>query len=593
VHAAGVLVSSIPLQGAVPMRRSPRTGVIATQFDMWEIEELGGVKLDLLGIRHLDTLSHARRLIHERHGVWIDYDRSGLSVPAGCTSVLKFGLKQFRDPDIWAQIDAGQTTGIFQVETPNCTESAIVFKPRSEKDVADLTSIIRPGVADAGLKDVYLYRRNGRERVVYDHPMMERFVGPSWVTDTYGILVYQEQLMDCVGTLAGFDADEADGVRGAVGKKLMDKLMPFKERFIQGCLSSSEFMRHWESSSIEKAAEQGLRVINHIWDSIEASGRYAFNWSHAVGYAMIATWEIWTKYYYPQEFLVALMATDSENINRYLREARRRKIPILPPDINKSDTKFTIEGDAIRYGIDTIRGVGLVAARDIQQGRPYSSFEDYLDRAERGAEKTAAFNLVLIGAFDEMGERTEMLGRLERYRILQDVSAPKLARLTEAEKDEIWADKRERLSHKYALDRPDFDDLKVVYQIEKELVGSYVTVDPLARYLATLDACSIRDPRDVNKFKVKEEFIIGGLLTAIRPTTTKKGRNPGQAMAHITVAWNEEEFRIVVFPEAWARTKVLLEVDTPVACKVQRLNDGCCLQTVERLDRLFDIAGIA
>lgn len=589
VHAAGTLSSGVPLMGKVPLRRNPKTNVITTQFDMWEVEELGGVKNDLLGIRHLDTLSVARKMIYERHGVWIDYDRSGLSVPEGCTSVLKFGDKQFRDPDIWAQIDAGQTTGIFQVETPLCTNTAIAFKPRSETDVADLTSIIRPGVKDAGLTDVYLRRRSGEEPVVYDHPLMEKFVGPSWVTHTYGVLVYQEQLMDCVGELAGFNADERDGVRGAVGKKLMDKLMSFKERFFKGALALDDYSAYFRGDE-----RQALKVANHIWQSIESSGKYAFNWSHAVGYAMIATWEIWTKHHYPQEFLVALMATDGENINRYIREARRREIPILPPDINKSDTKFSIEGDAIRYGIDTIRGVGLVAARDIQAGRPYTSFEDYLARAGKGAEKTAAYNLTLMGAFDEMmADRTEVLGRLERHRILADVAVSKLIKLTEAEKDEIWADKRVRLAHKYALDRPNFADPKVLYEIEKELVGTFVTVDPMAPYITALDGCAIRDPMEISQFKVKEEFIIGGQLTAIRPTVTKKGLNPGQAMAHITVMWNEAEFRIVVFPEAWQRTKLLLEEGAPIAAKVQRLDSGCCLQSVERLDYLWARSGLA
>jgi DNA polymerase III subunit alpha len=150
-----------------------------------------------------------------------------------------------------------------------------------------------------------------------------------------------------------------------------------------------------------------------------------------------------------------------------------------------------------------------------------------------------------------------------------------------------------RLAKKYAVERPDFTDSKVVYEIEKELVGTYVTVDPLHRYLKVIDGCGLRDPIEVNAFAPKTEFIIAGQLTAIRPTVTKKGRNPGQEMAHITVVWNEADFRIVVFPEAWNRTKRLLDVGAPVACRVQRLDSGCCLLTVERLDWLFDRAGIA
>ena len=246
VHAAGILVvdSSTPLLGAVPMRtrkHNTKEEIITTQFDMNEVELLGGVKLDILGIRHLDTLSLARQLIYQRHGVWIDYDRTGLSVPQGCTEVLKIGDEQLRDPVIWDQIDAGQTLGIFQMETSFGTEAAIQFHPRSEIDVADLASIVRPGVSDAGLKDVYLARRAGKQPVVYDHPLMENIVGPKWSTNTFGILVYQEQLIECVQQLASFTADEADDLRKAIGKKLMDKVVAFKEKFIEGCIANDDF----------------------------------------------------------------------------------------------------------------------------------------------------------------------------------------------------------------------------------------------------------------------------------------------------------------------------------------------------------------
>lgn len=598
VHAAGTLVSGVPLRGRVAMRRT-KNKLITTQFDMWEIEELGGIKIDLLGIRHLDTLSMARKLIHERHGVWIDYDRSGLSVPAGCTNVLRFGDAQFRDPAIWPQIDAGQTTGIFQVETPNCTNSAVSFRPRSEVDIADLTSIIRPGVADAkdeqgrNLKDVFLRRRAG-EPMRYDHPLMERFVGPGWVTNTHGILVYQEQIMDCVGLLAGFDADEREGVRKACGKKLMDKMMAYKGGFIEGCWGNKEFMDPIpRGKSPQDWMNNGEKIAHRIWESIEASGRYAFNWSHAVGYAMIATWEIWTKHHYPQEFLVALMATDDDNTNRYIREARRRDIEILPPDVNKSARKFTIEGAGIRYGLDSVRGLGNVACNHIDAQRPYASFLDYLERAGKGAAMPAVYNLICIGAFDEMGVRTELIDQLERHRVLADVSPSKLVKLTEGEKDDIWNDKRVRLAKKYALDRPDFTNTKVVYEIEKELVGTYVTVDPLHRYLKALDGSVLGDPIQVNSFEPKSEFLIGGQLSAVRTTVTKKGRNPGQEMAHITVTWNEADFRIVVFPEAWMRSKRMLDIGAPVACRVQKLDSGCCLQEVQRMDWLFDREGIS
>lgn len=607
VHAAGILVSSTPLLGAVPMRRTKKFAT-TTQVDMWDVEFLGGVKLDLLGIRHLDSLSVARQLIYERHGVWIDYDRSGLSVPEGCTNVLTFGDEHFKDPAIWEAIDRGETCGIFQVETANCTEAAIQFKPRSEVDVADLTSIIRPGVADAGLKDVYLRRRAGLEPVTYDHFLMEKFVGPGWATDTRGVLVYQEQLIECVQQLAGFTADEADDLRKATGKKLVDKMLALKDKFFEGCLANPEFMKIFSGGespatpclavphlAVPRPAlpgqdQRAYTIVEKIWGSILASARYAFNWSHAVGYAIVSSWEVWTKHYYPQEFITALLATDAEGTNRYIRDARRHNITVLPPDVNLSSRKFTVDGEAIRYGLDTVRSIGAATCRDILAARPFASLDDYLKRAKEGSNKTAVYNLIIIGAFDSLGDRVAHLHRLERYRAMEDLADSTLARPEKLE--EIVNRRLQNNPTQYAVKIPDFSDPKVVYEIEKELVGTYVTVDPMSRYLTTLDRCAIRDPLDMMNFARNDTFIIGGQVSSITKTTTKKGRSPGAEMAHMEVMWNEVEFRIVIWPEDWKRTKLLLEPGAPVACEVKKLDSGCCLQKVERLDLLFDRKGL-
>lgn len=594
VHASAILVSGNALMGRVPMKRTKESDestskIIVTQVDMHDVEELGGAKLDWLGLRHLDTLTVARQLIYERHGVWIDYDRTGLSVPQGCTEVITLTREHFTDPAIWPQIDAGQTTGIFQVETPNCTGSAIEFKPRSEVDIADLTSIIRPGVNDAGLKEVYLRRRAGTELVVYDHPLMEKFVGPGWSTNTYGVLVYQEQIIACVQEMAGFTPDEADDLRKAVGKKLMDKLMLFKEKFVQGCLNNSDYTYFFGGPSDgDFERNKATQVANKIWLSIEAAGRYAFNWSHAVEYAYIATWEIWVKYYYPQEFLVALMQTDAKGINKYIREARRREIAILPPDINLSGPKFTISGDTIRYGIDTIHGVGPAATRDIQAFRPYNSLPDYLKRSKEGADKGVATNLILIGAFDSFGSRPQMLKELEYFR-----ATDKLAQSTLDNPEKLDAIVARRLRdnpEKYRIEIPDFDNRDVVYNIEKALIGTYVTVDPMEPYLGMLRDV-ISDPLEILQKEKGDNFYIGGQVAAISPTVTKKGRNPGAHMAHLTISFNETEFRIVAFPQSWAKNKQLLGIGVPVVCWVKKLDNGCCLEAVERLDLLLERMG--
>lgn len=580
IHPAGVVVSNQPILGTIPTRYSvPKTAkknaakVLVTQFDMNEVEELGAVKFDILGIRHLDTLMQARQLILERHGVWIDYDGSGL--PEGVRATIKtLGPEDYADPEIWPQIDRGHTVGIFQVDTPNTTEAAIEFKPRSETELADLISIIRPGVKDAGLDKTYLKRRHGQEQVRFDHPLMEPIVG-----NTYGIVVYQEQIIDAVQRLASFTPDEADDLRKALGKKLMDKLMPMKKKFIQGCAG-----RGVEA----KAAER-------IWTSIEASGRYAFNKSHAVGYALVSTWEVWTKHYYPAEFLVACMATDSDNINRYVREARKMGVEILPPDINLSERKFTLTDRSIRYGLDTLRGVGPASVSEVLRRRPYHSMDDFLRKVDsRQVGKTQVEALISIGAFDTIDpDRTKMLTAYHDHRILEKVAPGKLAKMTPEQKVVHVAEWRAKhdgepnyLKEFYV---PDFTNEMVIYEIEKELVGNFVTVDPLNRYVGALNEVAVKNTDEFRAIPPGDNFYIGGQVSALRTINVKKkGRFEGREMAFITVTWNEEEFEATAFPDVWDRCRLLIKVGLPMILAVSKMDRGCCLTGVERLDLLWN-----
>ena len=525
-HAAGILVSSTPIQGNLPTR--VKNDQVVSQFDMHEVEELGAVKLDVLGLRHLDTLSVARDLIRDRHGVLLDY--------------YGFGEKEFSDSAIWEQIDKGQTTGIFQLETASGTKVAAEFKPRNEIDVAVLSAINRPGVIRAGLLNHYLWRRAGTEEITFDHPLMEELVG-----DTCGILVFQEQLTKAAEVVAGFSPQEADDLRKLIGKKEIDRLGPMKVKFIEGCLGNEAF------TSVMANRQSALKAAEKIWMSFEASGSYAFNKSHAIEYGTISAWEIWTKHYYPKEFLTALMQTDSGNINRYVREARRKDIPILPPDINLSGRKFTLVDNEIRYGLDSVFAVGNSATKDILEKRPFTSLEDYLERTDgRGANrKQVIINLIMIGAFDRFGDRATILKSY--YQTRKDCAD---------------------------LAIPDFSDEKVMYEIEQELVGNYVTIDPMDKYVRALEAVALRHPSDVNDVSIMDRLVIGGQITKIKHHKTKRGKD----MAFLVVSWNEEDFDVTVFPEEWDSCRNLLKVGAPVACQCIRLERGCCLQALERLD---------
>lgn len=529
-HPAGVVVNNEPILGRVPTRRVK--GQVTTQFDLHEVEWLGGVKDDLLGLRHLDTLEAARALIKERTGEDVDY--------------YALGDAELRDPAIWPAVDAGDTAGVFQLETAGGTEDAMRFRPRSEVDVADLISVNRPGVIDAGLKDKYMARRAGIEPDVFDHPLMEGITG-----DTHGILVYQEQLMRAARVLAGFTAEEAEGLRKVIGKKQTDKLPALEGKFVAGCLANPDF-----TGPVGGLAEKAARKV---WASINAAGRYAFNKSHAVGYALISTWEIWLKHHHGVEFLVALMQTDTANATRYARDLRRRGIQLWPPDVNLSGRKMTIDDLGVRYGLDSVRGVGAAAVDDILLQRPFVSFDDFYLRADPSlaGRKEVVENLLMVGAFDSLGDRGQLLRTLRGYH--RDRSAV-----------------------------PDFSSVDAVAKIEKELIGHYVTADPMARYAPAIDGDCAKAAAELVDAAPGDVLKVGGQITSLRPVKVKRGREKGRDMAHMTVTWNDEDFDVAVFCDMWATTRPLLKVGAPVVCQVIRTERGCHLSTVARLDMLID-----
>lgn len=597
VHAAGVLIGNKAFLGRCPTRIKNDTRT--TQFDMHEVEELGAVKMDVLGIRHLDTLEQARDLIHARHGIWLDYDSTEFGTPPSTARIIQFDQTQYADPAIWAQIDDGDTLGIFQLDTPLATDAAIKFNPRSERDVCDLISVNRPGVINAGQLPHYMARREGSERVVYDHPLMEAVTGPGWQADTYGILVYQEQMMRAAEVLAGFSPAERERLRKMIGKKQMDKMIATEGEFISRCLANPEFTDPFAGS---KSPEQRARTVaEKIWRSLLASGSYAFNRSHGMGYGLVATWEIWTKFYFYPEFITALLRTDPKQTNRYLRSARRRGIEILPPHVNHSSERFALTADAIRYGLLAIAGVGEAKATKLIAAQPYTDFADFLARS--GADKTTTINLVKIGACDDFGPREQLLLAYERHAILAARKGktvrvdghlvPKEA-LTEDQISAICEDALRTPTtdrqgtvigpSKWIVEIPDFADEKVVLEIEKTLVGSYVTLDPMYRYVDMIEHNCIQRVADIRGRPKGTPIAIGGVCSKIKEITTKKGTK----MAFVQVTWGDEEFDVTVFTEAWQQQKPYLHLDAPMVLNCIKDDRGVHLSNVIRLDWVAD-----
>lgn len=461
------------------------------------------------------------------------------------TSITKLDEEKslLEDPAIWKDVGEGRANGIFQLETTSMSQVASRIKPKNERDVSVLISVNRPGVVRAGLLEPFLRRWEGREPVHFDHPMMEDIVG-----ETMGILIWQEQIMKTVRKLAGFSADEADVVRKIMGKMLYDQMKAKKDEFVNGCLNNPEFVEKTPSNTTPRDCAE------KIWSSVEASGVYSFNLSHSVAYALISSWEAWVKHYYFPEYITALMETDSGRVNRYVREARSRGIRILPPDINESERKFTLtKSGSIRYGLDSISHVGAGAVQEIIKHRPYASLEDFLDKVSmRRCNKRVITNLIKIGAFDELGDRSELL---QLYYDLRKIDEPV----------------------------PDFTDDKEVWKVEEELVGTFILKDPMEPYIKAIENTALPDPSELDKIETGKTAVVGGRLSKIKEHTTRGGKK----MAFTEVEWNDEIFQVTIFPQAYSAYKTLLEEGSPVAMGVVKLERGCHMVTLERLDYLF------
>ena len=567
VHAAAVLISDKPFAGQIPTRVKNNT--LMTQFDMYAVEELGGLKGDFLSLRHLDALMIAAELVKQRHGVEIDYEA--------------WTDEHYYDPNIWGQIDDGQTVGIFQLGTPGGTDSAIEFRPRSMVDVADLIAINRPGVRDAGYYHAYLRRRAGTEPVTYHHPLMEPITA-----NTYGILVYQEQLMQAAVALAGFSLPKADDLRKAVGKKQMDKVLALKGDFFAGCMASQAYM----SPLAGYPSESAQQIAESVWISIEASGRYCFNKSHAIGYALVSHAEIWMKHYYPAEMLVGFMMVDEAKRNKYVRDARRRGLTILAPDVNESGENFTIEGSSIRYGVQAVRGIGATGAKDLVAGQPYESLEDYLKRGKRGANKTASVALAKIGGLDRFGPRDKVLKEIEYYRVTKDLAKSTLGNPEKLA--EILGNRMLNDPEEYRIAIPDFDNEDVLYAIEQELIGSFVTIDPMGRYLEAIDECCIRNAAALKRYEPGQKLAIGGQIVKVRENTIKRGRQQGKKMCFLGVEWQGDIYDITIWPNVYDKCQHSLHTGAPVICVVEKLppredrDGGVSLVKLHRLDRIWD-----
>ncbi|MER3581532.1 MAG: DNA polymerase III subunit alpha [Patescibacteria group bacterium] len=489
VHACGVVITPGPILDFVPLQRAPQDeNRIITQYDMNSINDLGLLKIDFLGLRTLSIIDDTLRLIKKRKNQEINFDEN------------------FDDQKTYELLQKGDTIGVFQLESKGMQNALKLIKPTNIEDISVILSLYRPGPLK--LLTNYARRKFGKEEIIYLHPKLEPIL-----KNTYGILVYQEQLMRIATDLAGFTKGEADILRKAVGKKKVDLLQSLKEKLIQGMKKNG--------------IDEGLAF--KIWEWIEPFGQYGFNKSHSISYSYLAYYTAYLKAHYFLEFLTACLIHEGHDVDRiyvYLKEAKEHKISILPPDINESGYYFTIVSDnVIRFGLSSIKNVGGPLLEFIEEEKkkngPFVSLADFLKRVtHKDLNKKSLESLIKAGALDRFASREDLIFNLDF--LLEYANKLKTFNLGKS----LFGKTNSEINLKKA---PPMKKIEI-YRFEKELLGIYLSGHPFQDYDKLLNG-KVKKIRDVLNLDPGIKSSIAGVLNEIE----RKINKDKQAFAYLEI----------------------------------------------------------
>ncbi len=531
-HAAGVVISNEPLIEHLPLYKGAK-GEITTQYAMGAIEKIGLLKMDFLGLRTLTVIANTARLIQESRGVRLDVDRIPLD-----------------DANTFHLLGEAKTFGVFQLESTGMRDLLRQLRPNRLEDIIALVALYRPGPMQ--LIPDFIERKHGRTKVVYDHPLMEEIL-----KDTYGIMVYQEQVMRIASDLAGFSMGEADILRRAMGKKNPELMAEQRKKFLDGAGAHGV---------PEKKAER-------IFGFMEQFAGYGFNKSHSAAYALIAYQTAYLKANYPVEFMAALLTSemaDTDKIVKYIEECRAMGIEVLPPDVTESSNDFAVVGDKIRFGLVAVKNVGEAAIHSIlaarrQQGR-FRDLFDFCERADlRLVNKRVIESLIKCGAFDSLGARRAQLMAV----VDKAMDAASAAQRDRAHGQVSLLDV---LSSTGAVPRqggtlpdlPEWDRSKLLAG-EKETLGFYVTGHPLAEHRGLIAKYTTVTTEDLASLPDKSTVKLGVMVAAVKEISTKNG----DRMAFVTLEDLAGTVEAVVFPDLYRSSMLHLAKDSAVLVKGQ------------------------
>jgi len=529
-HAAGVVISPQPLQEIVPLYKSNKDE-ITTQYAMDDLERIGLLKMDFLGLTTLTVIDDCVKLIEGARGEKLDLDALALD-----------------DAPTYELLGQGLTAGVFQFESRGMTDILRRVKPDRLADLTALNALYRPGPLQGGMIDDYIARRTGKRRVTYELPQLEEIL-----EETYGVIVYQEQVIQIFNKVAGFTLGEADVVRRAMGKKKMEEMVANKEKFLAGA----------RRNGVPAAKAQKL------WDLVEQFAGYGFNKSHSAAYALVAYQTAYLKTHYPVEFMSALLTSEIGNqdkLTRYLNECKDMGIGILPPDVNSSDLAFTPAGPNIRFGLTAIKNVGAAAIESVLAARQkLGRFENLVEFCEnvdlRLLNKRVLESLIKAGAFDSLGARRAQLAAvLDRAMEL----GQKRQRESESGQHGLFVGGPDAAPPP-PFELPDVPEWSEAERLagEKEVLGFYVTGHPLEKYTARLATLTRHDTSSVEEMAHEAPVTLAGILRALRVKPSKKG----DLWASAQLEDLRGSVELLVFPQAYQQLQGVLKPDAPLLVK--------------------------
>ncbi|WP_243371734.1 DNA polymerase III subunit alpha [Geotalea sp. SG265] len=528
-HAAGVVVAPDILEAFCPVYKDQKNGSITTQYSMKYVEKIGLVKFDFLGLKNLTVIHNAVKLI--RAGKNPDFDIAAL---------------RDDDEETYKLLQSGNTTGVFQLESSGMQGLLVKLKPSCFEDIIAVCALYRPGPLGSGMVDDFIDRKHGRKKVVYDLPQLEPIL-----KDTYGVIVYQEQVMQISRVLAGYSLGQADLLRRAMGKKDPEVMAKEKIPFLAGA----------EKQNIDpKKAEA-------IFDLMAKFAEYGFNKSHSAAYALVAYQTAYLKTHYPVEFMAALLTEDMGNTDKVIKnisDCRDIGIEVLPPDINASDLSFRVLGNSIRFGMGAVKNVGESAIEAILEARKAGPFADIFDFGERvdqrKVNKRVVESLIKCGAFDSTGaKRAPLMAGLEDAMSL----GQKIQQERESAQVSLFGVEEMTKGNGNGMgvlpDLPEWDD-KFFLNQEKEALGFYITGHPLDRYSAQIKKFASVHTSDFAEIKDKTEVKICGIVVARKEFITKKG----DKMAFVTLEDLHGSVEVVVLAKVYSRVAEFLGGDDPI-----------------------------